>query len=42
MVVHKKVFNMSSNQSGWSIAWYTMNKWLQNFAYRIDLTIWPF
>ncbi|HEM48816.1 MAG TPA: FtsX-like permease family protein, partial [Caldithrix sp.] len=19
-----------------------MNKWLQNFAYRIDLTIWPF
>ncbi|MBN1783110.1 FtsX-like permease family protein, partial [bacterium] len=20
----------------------TMNKWLQNFAYRIDLTIWPF
>jgi len=26
----------------WAIAWYTMNKWLQNFAYRIDLTIWPF
>ena len=19
-----------------------MNKWLQNFAYRINLTIWPF
>jgi putative ABC transport system permease protein len=19
-----------------------MNKWLQNFAYRIDLTVWPF
>ena len=24
------------------ISWYAMNKWLQNFAYRIDLTIWPF
>jgi len=24
------------------IAWYIMNKWLQNFAYRIDLTIWIF
>ncbi len=26
----------------WPVGWYTMNKWLQNFAYRIDLTIWPF
>jgi len=26
----------------WPIAWYAMHKWLQNFAYRIDLTIWPF
>ena len=24
------------------LAWYAMNKWLQSFAYRIDLTIWPF
>lgn len=24
------------------VAWYAMNKWLENFAYRIDLTIWPF
>ena len=24
------------------LAWCAMNKWLQNFAYRIDLTIWPF
>ncbi|MBN1352709.1 ABC transporter permease, partial [candidate division KSB1 bacterium] len=24
------------------IAFYFMNKWLQNFAYRIDLSIWPF
>jgi putative ABC transport system permease protein len=24
------------------VAWYVMHKWLQNFAYRIDLTVWPF
>ncbi len=24
------------------IAWYTMSKWLQNYAYRIDLNIWIF
>ena len=31
-----------ANVIAWPIAWYAMNKWLQNFAYRIDLTIWPF
>jgi len=31
-----------ANVIAWPIAWFTMNKWLQNFAYRIDLTIWPF
>ncbi len=31
-----------ANIFAWSIAWYTMDKWLQNFAYRIDMTIWPF
>lgn len=24
------------------IAWYTLSKWLQNYAYRIDLNIWIF
>jgi len=24
------------------IAWYTMNKWLQNFAYRINISLWIF
>ena len=31
-----------ANVIAWPIAWYALNKWLQNFAYRIDLTIWPF
>jgi len=24
------------------VAWYAMKKWLQNFAYRIDITLWVF
>jgi putative ABC transport system permease protein len=24
------------------MAYYAMYRWLQNFAYRIDITIWPF
>ena len=31
-----------ANIVAWPIAYYAMNKWLQNFAYRIDITIWPF
>ncbi|MEJ2614183.1 MAG: ABC transporter permease [Ignavibacteriaceae bacterium] len=31
-----------SNAIAWPVAYFVMNKWLQNFAYRIDLTIWPF
>jgi len=31
-----------ANLIAWPVAWYAMNKWLQNFAYRVDLTIWPF
>jgi putative ABC transport system permease protein len=31
-----------SNAIAWPVTYFAMNKWLQNFAYRIDLTIWPF
>jgi putative ABC transport system permease protein len=31
-----------SNAIAWPVGWYAMNTWLQNFAYRIDLNIWPF
>jgi ABC-type antimicrobial peptide transport system permease subunit len=26
----------------WPLAWYAVSKWLQSFAYRIDVTLWPF
>jgi putative ABC transport system permease protein len=31
-----------ANIIAWPIAWIAMNKWLQNFAYRTEMTIWPF
>ena len=31
-----------SNVIAWPVAYYFMNKWLQNFAYRINLSIWIF
>ena len=31
-----------ANLIAWPIAWYAMNKWLQGFAYRVEMTIWPF
>ncbi|NUO80659.1 ABC transporter permease, partial [candidate division KSB1 bacterium] len=31
-----------ANVVAWPAAWYAMNKWLQDFAYRIDLGWWTF
>ncbi len=31
-----------ANLVAWPIAYLTMNKWLQNFAYRIDISWWVF
>ncbi|MFC1725494.1 ABC transporter permease, partial [candidate division KSB1 bacterium] len=31
-----------SNIFAWPAAYYTVNKWLQNYAYKTDITIWSF
>jgi putative ABC transport system permease protein len=31
-----------SNLIAWPVAYYAMNKWLQNFAYRVNIGIWIF
>jgi putative ABC transport system permease protein len=31
-----------ANLVAWPIAWYVMNRWLQNFAYRISINWWIF
>ncbi len=31
-----------ANLIAWPVAWYAMNKWLQNFAYRIEISWWVF
>ena len=36
------IWVLFANLFAWPVSWYFMNKWLQNFAYQIDLTIWPF
>ena len=33
---------VAANLIAWPIAYHTMDGWLQNFVYRIDLSIWPF
>jgi putative ABC transport system permease protein len=31
-----------ANLVAWPVAWYLMNRWLQNFAYRTTFGIWLF
>jgi len=31
-----------ANLIAWPVAYYCMNKWLQNFAYRTGLSVWIF
>ncbi len=32
----------AANLVAWPLAYYAMNRWIQNFAYRIDIDIWIF
>ncbi len=32
---------ITANIIAWPLAWIVMNKWLQNFAYRVDFGFWP-
>jgi len=31
-----------ANLIAWPVAWYAMNQWLQNFAYRVEMRWWVF
>ena len=31
-----------ANLIAWPVAWWVMNRWLQGFAYRVDLPVWLF
>jgi len=36
------IWVLLANIIAWPVAYYFMNKWLQDFAFRIDITLWPF
>ena len=29
-----------ANVIAWPLAWYAMNKWLEDFAYKVELGVW--
>jgi putative ABC transport system permease protein len=31
-----------ANVAAWPLAYYVMNNWLKNFAYRTDISLWIF
>jgi putative ABC transport system permease protein len=33
---------LTANLIAWPLAYFAMNKWLQDFAYRIDISWWMF
>ena len=35
------ILALAANIIVWPLAWAVMNKWLQNFAFRVDFGVWP-
>jgi putative ABC transport system permease protein len=33
---------LMANLVAWPVAWYLMHNWLQDFAYKIEMSIWMF
>ncbi|NOR15565.1 MAG: hypothetical protein GQ544_07670, partial [Candidatus Aminicenantes bacterium] len=33
---------LAANLLAWPVAYFAMNKWLQNFAYRTGISLWVF
>ena len=33
---------LAANVIAWPVAYFTMNKWLQNFAFKTDMNLWVF
>ena len=42
LIKEYKKWVIIANVIAWPVAYYTMSKWLQNFAYRADIGIWMF
>ena len=42
LIKEQIILVLLANLIAWPVAYYAMDKWLQDFAYRIDITIWPF
>jgi putative ABC transport system permease protein len=35
-------WGLLANIIAWPVAYYAMNKWLQSFAYRVEMSVWTF
>jgi putative ABC transport system permease protein len=42
MIKYFSVWVLLANLIAWPVAYFSMNKWLQNFAYRVDMSWWVF
>jgi putative ABC transport system permease protein len=42
MIKDFTIWVLLANLIAWPVAYFAMNKWLQNFAYRVDMSWWVF